>query len=354
MLERIETRCLMTPGDVEPLDSRFRVAGTFNPAVVTFGNRTAIIVRVAEEVVERRDGYVSSPRYDPADGSLKIDWLPKEHCNTHDPRVTIDQRTGRCRLRFISYPRVFFSDDGMRIDEAGPVIRPQGIYETYGLEDPRMTLIEGRYYMTVVGVSQRGISTILFSTQDFQTFERHGIILAPDNKDVVLFPEKIGGRYMMMHRPMPSMALSLPQIWLASSDDLLRWGEHRCLLGGNDTISERVGGGTPPIRTDAGWLTIYHSHEMIERDGKQEQCYVGRTLLLDPNDPSKILAHSPNPIIAPEPSYERHGFFNNVVFPTAVIRRGSEYLVYNGAADENISVIRYDAKALEATLEPCG
>lgn len=352
MLDRLETHCMMTPADVEPRDARLKVVGTFNPGVVAFGDRVAVVVRVVEEVIEQRDGYVSSPRVQAGDGSLHMDWLVAEQQDQSDPRVYVDRMTGVMRLRFISHLRVFFSSDGYRLDETGPVIEPFGDYEIFGIEDPRITPIEGRFYMTYVGVSDRGICTCLMSTEDFQTFTRHGVMFPPDNKDVVLFPEKIQGQYMAMHRPMPSVKFSLPQIWLASSHDLMQWGGHHRLLGGDAQTSDRIGGGTPPIRTDRGWLTIYHGNDKLPPDeaGNLRVRYTGGALLLDLEDPTKLLAHTPEPIIMPEAPYETRGFVDDVIFPTAVIRRDDRYLVYNGAADENISVIEYDVSALEATL----
>lgn len=352
MLERLKTHCMMTPADVKPRDPRLKVVGTFNPGVVTLGDRVAVVVRVVEEVLQKREGYVSSPRVDAQDGSLRIDWLVAEQQDQSDPRVYVDRSTGVMRLRFISHLRVFFSGDGYRIDQAGPVLEPEGAYEIFGIEDPRVTEIEGRCYMTYVAVSDRGICTCLMSTDDFETFTRHGVMLPPDNKDVVLFPEKIAGQYMAMHRPMPSVKFSLPQIWLASSHDLLQWGGHHRLLGGDVQTRDRIGGGTPPIRTERGWLTIYHSNDKLPPDtqGNLRVRYTGGALLLDLDDPTTLLAQTSEPLIVPEEPYETRGFVDNVIFPTAVIRRGDQYLVYNGAADENISVIAYDAAALEADL----
>jgi len=167
---------------------------------------------------------------------------------------------------------------------------------------------------------------------------------------VVLFPEKIGGQYVAMHRPMPAMKFSLPQIWLANSPDLLRWGGHHLLVAaGTGSTSDRIGGGTPPIRTDRGWLTIYHGSDK-KPGSKGVGTYTAGALLLDLDDPTRIIARTHQPIMAPEADFEKHGFVPNVVFPTAVIEREGMYYVYYGAADECVGVVGYDKDALLDTM----
>ena len=351
-LKRLETHCMLTPVELEPSDPRMRVAGAFNPGVAEHDGEVVLLVRVVEEAVEQREGYASSPRVDAATGELGLDWLDVNQLDMSDPRVYLHKPTNINRLRFISHFRVFYSKDGKTVDRAGVRVTPQGPYEIFGIEDPRITRLGDVYYITYVAVSDRGICTCMMSTRDFQTFERHGVILPPDNKDVILFPEKIRGRYVMLHRPMPSLRFNTPQIWLAYSDDLIHWGGHHRLLGGDSASSDRIGGGAAPVRTDRGWLTIYHGNERLPvgEGGALRVCYTGGALMLDLDDPSKLLAQTHEPIITPTEPYETHGFVNNVIFPTAVLERDDRYLVYCGAADENISVIAYDKAALLATL----
>ena len=352
MLERLEDHRLLTPNDVQPSDPRMKVVGTFNPGVCQMDGEVVLLVRVVEEVIEQRDGFVASPRMDAGQGTLDVDWLETSQQDMTDPRLYIDRKTGRVRLRFISHLRVFFSKDGRTIDRAGAVVMPESPYEVFGIEDPRITQIDDVYYITYVAVSPRGICTCTMTTKDFETFERQGVMLPPDNKDVVLFPEKIGGQYVAIHRPMPSVAFSIPQIWIARSPDLTHWGNHQQLLSGDAAQSDRIGGGTPPVRTERGWLTIYHGNERIPigSDGQLKVRYTGGALLLDLNDPTILLAQTPEPIIVPTTPYETTGFVDNVVFPTAIIERDDQFLVYNGAADECTSVIVYDKQALLDTL----
>lgn len=351
MLERQFTHRVLSPDEVPPSDDRLRVVGAFNPGAAAVGDQVVLIVRVVEQVIASSPGLFPSPRFDSNHG-LQIDWLNESDISLADPRVYENKHDGSLRLRFISHLRVYRSKDGKTIDPDADVIAimPQGDYEIYGIEDPRITRIGDTYYITYVAVSHHGVCTCLMSTRDFRGFERHGVIFCPDNKDVVLFPEKIGGDYVAMHRPMPAMKFSLPQIWLAHSPDLIRWGGHELLLAaGADATSDRIGGGTPPIKTDRGWLTLYHGSD--KKPGqKGVGAYTAGALLLDLHNPTRITARTPHPIMAPEADFEKHGFVPNIIFPTAVLDRDTLYYVYYGAADESTGVVGYDKEALLDTL----
>ncbi|MEM1354158.1 MAG: glycoside hydrolase family 130 protein [Planctomycetota bacterium] len=351
MLQRLFTTRLLKPGDLPPSDQAMRVVGVCNPAAQTFGDGVALVARVVEQPVEQRPGQFPSPRY--ADGSLVTDWLDAEDCDSSDPRLYVGRRSGVVRLRFVSHLRVFLSEDGTAIDEATPaaMLIPQGPYESFGIEDPRITKIGATYYITYVGVSPHGVCTRMMSTTDFVQFHRHGTIFCPDNKDVVLFPEKVLGEYVALHRPMPSMRFSPPQVWLARSPDLLHWGNHQPLLGGDGAADaiDRVGGGTPPIRTDRGWLTLYHASD--KKHGEQGVgVYTASAMILDEDHPAKIVARSRGPVMQPEEMFERQGFVDNVVFPTAMLRRDGMLFVYYGAADENLAVCGFGVQDL---LDAC-
>lgn len=214
--------------------------------------------------------------------------------------------------------------------------------ETLGVEDPRITRIEDEFYITYTGVSlypccrpRPSLRTNtpwrcrvgLLSTRDFKSFTKHGCILPNmDNKDVVLFPEKINGKYVMLHRVFPN-------IWMAYSDDLVNWYDHKLLLrvqpGAWDC--NRIGAGAPPIKTEDGWLNIYHGvdHRRNYRLG---------VLMLDLDDPSKVIGRSVDPILSPEEGYEKIGLIPNVVFTCGVVEMNDRYHVYYGGADKVIGV----------------
>lgn len=351
MLRRTFTHCMLRPDDLQAVGENFKVVGAFNPGVTTMNGQTILLIRVVEQPQEDRPGFEPSPRYIPGEG-FTVDWLDERDLEFYDPRVFHMRSTSLQRLRFISYLKVVRSSDGKTPDSLdGPVILPDNIYEEYGVEDPRITQIGQTYYITYVAVSRHGVSTCLMSTTDFEHFKRHGVIFPPENKDVLLFPERIAGDYVAMHRPVPSIRFRPPEMWLARSPDLIHWGAHEQMLGAENTFeNSRVGGGTPPIRTERGWLTIYHGSQRREGD-PGPGIYTAGALLLDLQTPRRVLAQSTEPMMAPEEDFEIHGFVRDVVFPTAVIDRDDEFFVYYGAADENTAVVGYDKGELLNTLE---
>ena len=183
-------------------------------------------------------------------------------------------------------------------------------------------------------------NTGLATTCDFKTFRRLGRITNSrlDDRDVILFPEKIGGKYVMMHRPKQYVGqrygVKYPSIWLEFSDDLLDWEgceSHLLLTGVEHTWEEKVGGSTPPLRTDEGWLVLYHG---VSDCGKGY--YRVGALLLDLENPLKILGKTRECILEPETAYETEGFYKGCVFPTGnVIVNGILY-VYYGAGDRYV------------------
>ncbi len=350
MIDRLFTHCMIRPGDIKPSSESMRVVGVLNPGGAAFGDGVALLIRVVEQPVETRSGFIASPRVDPEAGVV-VDWLNESDYHAKDPRQVTHKHTGEARLRFLSYLKVVHSADGTKPDGFdGPVVWPSEPYESYGIEDPRITKIASTYYITYVAVSPQGIATGLLSTTDFETFRRHGLIFCPENKDVVLFPEKIVDNYAALHRPSGSMKFTPPQIWLARSPDLIHWGSHTQLLSADATDGEdRIGGGTPPIRTREGWLSIYHRSRKADR-GDVAGEYCGYSLLLDLDNPLKVLGQSQEPIMAPSEPFEKEGFLGGVVFPTAIVERDEQLLVYYGAADECVGVTAFSREAVIESL----
>lgn len=350
MLDRLFTNCMIRPGDIPPSSDTMRVVGTFNPGAASYRQGVVLLVRVVEQPVESRKGYVASPRIDPEQGVV-VDWLDENEYHTKDPRQAKHKKTGESRLRFLSYLKVIHSADGRTPDNfAGPVIAPQGPNESYGIEDPRITKIGSTYHITYVAVSPHGIATGLLSTTDFATFRRHGLIFCPENKDVVIFPEKVMGEYIALHRPSGSINFQPPEIWLARSPDLIHWGTHARLLGGElDGMADRIGGGTPPIRTREGWLMIYHQ-SVKTKHSDVAGIYSGYSMLLDLDNPTMILGRSREPVMTPTEPFEKEGFLGGVVFPTGIVERDDELLIYYGAADECVGVTAFSREALTGSL----
>jgi len=207
-------------------------------------------------------------------------------------------------------------------------------YEAAGVEDPRITVIEGTIYVVYVAFSGYGPVMALARTEDFRTYERLGIISEPGNKDGVLFPARIGGRYARLDRPIGN---GIGSIWVSFSKDLLNWGDSRVVISPRPGHwdASRVGASAVPIWTEQGWLEIYHAFKMTSGG----PIYRAGVVLLDVEDPSVVIGRSAVPILAPRMPYERVGDVNNVVFVSgAVVEPDGEVKVYYGAADTSVCV----------------
>jgi len=223
-------------------------------------------------------------------------------------------------------------------------VSPVNESEAYGIEDLRVTHLEGRFYLNYTAVSRDSWATALAVTDNFRTIERKGLIFHPENKDVAIFPEKVGGMYAALHRPNNS-GFGRASIWYSRSPDLLHWGEHECIVRPRDIPWEasKIGGGAPPIKTKEGWLVIYHAKG-------DHSLYSLFTLLLDLEDPRRVIRRGREPILIPEAPYETQGFFPNVVFSNGVIQKDGRVFIYYGAADESACVALTDIDTLLATL----
>ena len=340
-VQRLSTRLLLRPEDMPPSRDDFEVVGAFNPGAVRAGDEVVLLVRVAERPRERRPGFTGLPRWDPA-GGLTVDWVPESELDPVDPRVVRRKADGLVRLTFTSHLRVVRCGDGRAVREiTGFTFHPQAEVEEFGVEDPRITPLDGRFYFSYVSVSRHGPASALASTADFRTFERHGVLFCPENKDVVLFPERIGGTFAALHRPVCGTPFTRPEMWVARAPDLIHWGAHAPLaVPGGAWQSGRVGAGAPPVRVPDGWLEIYHGNRRPTRPGEVGSYYAG-AILLDPDDPGRVRRRTPEPFFVPEADFEVAGFVPNVVFPTGVVQDGGTTLVYYGAADAFTAVAEF-------------
>jgi len=334
---------------VPPSRPDLEVVGAFNPAAIRHGNEILLLLRVAE-APRVADDEVAAPVYNASSGQLDIrKWNRGAHgVDTSDPRVTVVE--GRTWLTSISHLRIARSTDGINFEiDSAPALSPANDYESFGTEDPRITLIDGTYWINYTAVSPRGISTALASTKDFRTFDRHGIIFSPPNRDVTIFPEKIGGRYAALHRPMAGEP-GEQAIWSASSSDMLDWGHHRYVAGARDGAwdNSKIGGGAVPFRVRTrdidGWLAVYHGVTA------SPITYSLGALLLDANDPSRVMGRSSEPILKPEAEYEKSGFFDGVVFTCGLIAEDDLVRIYYGAADGVTAVADLSLDAILAGL----
>ncbi len=331
MANRFFENPIISKTDIMPSHADWVVECVLNPGVFQYAGKTWLLLRVAERPVQR-EGSVSFPIMD-GEGGYQILSFDKD-----DPRVDLsDARmvgyAGKTYLSTISHLRLMCSDDGINFYEPRDIpaaIFGEGPLETYGIEDCRVSLIDGSYYLTYTQVSASGVGVGLMQTNNWRDYRRHGMILPPHNKDCTLFEERIGGHYFCLHRP-SGISLGGNYIWLASSPDLLHWGRHHCILQTREGWwdSARVGAGAAPIRTEEGWLEIYHGADHQHR-------YCLGAMLLDLDDPSKVLARSHHPLLEPISDYERNGFFGNVVFTNGHVVNGDVITLYYGASDEVI------------------
>ena len=217
---------------------------------------------------------------------------------------------------------------------AVPVLEPSANWEEFGCEDPRITYLNDRFYVTYTAYSQRGPRIALASTEDFSRFKKHGIV-GPDlnDKDCVLFPELIDGKIALLHRVDGKIQIAYFEDLEALENSRRYWNVYLRDLEAVEVIRPRfywerrkVGAGPPPIRTPKGWLVIYHgvSAERIYRVG---------ALLLDLDNPKEVIARTREPILQPEADFETSGVVPNVVFPDGAVVHGGELFVYYGGAD---------------------
>ncbi|MHC4904491.1 MAG: glycoside hydrolase family 130 protein [Planctomycetota bacterium] len=346
LVERFPENPIITPADVPPSRDDYEVVGAFNPGATIFNDEIILLLRVAERPKDKAADEQVAPILNPDTGEIELFRVKND-----DPNITDipDSRSfyykDEMRLTSISHLRIARSKDGIHFTvDPAPAVFPRESYETYGLEDPRITKIENLYYITYKVVSDKGICTALLTTEDFAHFNRHGIIFCPENLDVVIFPERIDGKYWALTRPVPRY-IGPRGIWIASSPDAVHWGEHLPLvLPQEGTFHDgKTGGSCVPIKTDDGWLEIYHGSDIQDK-------YSLAAVLLDLNDPSKVIARGKIPIMEPAAPYELQGFYGNVVFSCGAIEKDNSVLIYYGASDEFTAVAKTTVSRILSTF----
>ena len=265
--------------------------------------------------------------------------------------VRVEDRTGISRLVVATSP------DGIgdwTVDETrGLRPEPDRFEEHWGVEDPRITQIDGTYYVVYTGYSEGGPLVCLATTEDFVTFERHGVIIPPEDKDAALFPETFEGRWALLHRPATATAGLGAHVWLSWSPDLRYWGDGRIVLParrGGWWDANKVGTGPPPLRTDEGWLLCYHGVRVTASGS----LYRVGLALLDLDDPCTVLRRTDEWVFGPTEPYERMGDVPGVVFPTGWVlgEDGDTLRVYYGAADSVVALATVSLAILLAGLRP--
>lgn len=328
--KRNKNNPLIKPTDLIPAIQGMRISCLLNPGVFRIDNKTWLILRVAERPTQI-EGKISFPIYN-IQGKIEVVSFDKNDPNLNftDPRVI--KYKDQNYLTTLSYFRLMYSEDDEHFfeDSNFPPIFGEGFLESFGIEDCRVATMKDGFFLTFTEVSPVAVGVGLIITKDFKHYDRKGMILPPHNKDCAIFEEKINGMYYAFHRP-SSPELGGNYIWIAQSPDRIHWGNHKCIAvtreGNWDSV--RVGAGGPPIRTSEGWLEIYHG-------ANHENRYCLGALLLDLNNPSKVLARSKEPIMEPIADYEQTGFFGNVIFTNGHYISDDTIKIFYGASDEVI------------------
>jgi predicted GH43/DUF377 family glycosyl hydrolase len=312
---------------------------------------------------------------------------------TTNPGAWYDEEEGRVYLLYRAagadpehriYLGLAVSEDGYRFQRASdkPVFGPSiDGFDAGCVEDPRIVKMGEAYYITYASrpfppgeywrsdeersyrppvcppdypkVLQENLtSTGLALTRDLRHYIRAGRLTDPmvDDRDVILFPEKVNGKYVLMHRPMswvgPEYGTEHPAMWISTGDDLLDWSESQLLATARYDWEHKIGGNTPPIRTEHGWLTLYHAvgSDLLYRLG---------AMLLDLEDPAKVLHRTPDWLIQPEEDYELQGYYNGVIFPCGKVVIDGTLFVYYGGADKYVGLATCSLEELLDHLLSC-
>ena len=252
-----------------------------------------------------------------------------------------------------------FSDDGIRwevTDKPCFAFKTEEIRRAY---DPRLTVIDGRCYVCFAVDTAHGIRGGIAVTDDFDRFDVLSLS-APDNRNMVLFPEKMNGKFMRLERPFPIYGRGAAEafdIWFSDSPDARYWGNTQLVLGSEEVpfANRKIGPAAPPVKTEKGWLTLFHAVDVEPGrvfdswNGKWPKRYTTGIMLLDLNDPAKVIGMANEPLLVPESQYpyEVQGFRGSVIFATGMILEGDgEVKIYYGASDTVMALASADVDDL--------
>ena len=373
MITPIIDKIVFSPADVDmnysPLRSQLNtetyVLGAFNPGMTRLPNGNMLLmVRIAESLSNpESDNMYKVLRWSKEKGYV-YDLIPTDSIVKSDLRkieiVNLPHKTfGLTSLSWLL--PVEFSVDGLEIVRIhyDKIIQPEDNYQEYGIEDPRITKIENRYYMTACAVSSYRHSTILYSSSDGLNYDLHGIILDHQNKDMVLFPQKINGLYYALTRPVGenylispqnSLTLSGPSMFMAQSPDLLHWKpveKFAIQPKLNSLINLKLGGGAQPVLTDNGWLVLFHGVEDYGAIGK----YRTFKTMLNKYQPYNIeYIDIQNPVLESCSKLSIHlenmKYVDDVVFTTGIEEYNDVFILASGELDLCCRITHFYKSAL--------
>lgn len=352
---------LIKPSDLTPSSKYFEIIGTLNPGVIRLANGDIVMyVRVIEKLIKTQDKkYFYSPRLiGEHKYQVKVDKFRRDLVeNSSDLDFLF--KDGTKRLTFISHlRRVILDKTGFKIKsiDKKPSFFGLAWDGELGIEDPRITKINNLYIMTYVSLSKAvNVSTSYAISNDCINWYRRGVIFNEQNKDVVVFPEMINEAYVAIERPEGSFQFTHPHMWVSYSKDMESWGRQHPLeiSKKNEWDSGKVGAGAPPIKTEKGWLLIYHGviepkrvkirESIVKRMQindifeETDTLYCVGAALLDLKNPNKILSKTPVPLLFPLRKYEVDPFEGKgVIFPTGLVidEDRKDVLLFCGAGDK--------------------
>lgn len=262
---------------------------------------------------------------------------------------------------------IAFSEDGIRWtvrERPFLTVEDMNDPEITKVYDPRLTVIDGVCYLCFAVDTRHGLRGGVARTDDFVSIQVLSMTV-PDNRNMVLFPQRIGGKYMRLERPFPVYSrggIDRFDLWASASPDLRYWGDSRLVAAVEDIpfANDKIGPGAPPVKTGQGWLTLIHAVDIDRTRGKHgweaawQKRYCAGLLLLDLEDPSKVIGISRQPLIAPETRYEvEEGFRTHVIFPGGMVLEDSgEVKIYYGASDTVECLATADVADLLALCRP--
>lgn len=368
-------KVLVKPDDLKPSSKDFEILGVLNPGATRLSDERIILyIRVIERLIKFEDEkYYYSPRYVGEDKfKIVIDKFEKNKVASSTD-FGFDFKDGTKRLTYIShFRRVVLDKTGLKIIsiEQKPSFYGLKWDAELGVEDARLTKVGDTYFMTYVGLSRKeNVSTYLAISKDCFNWYRRGIIFEEQNKDVVIFPEKVNGRYVAFDRPEGGFEFTSPHIWIAYSKDGEFWGKLKAVsLFKKGEVIFRSGSGPPPIKTDKGWLLFFHvvtkekkKLSFWERyfrredpstiDYSPDDCYSVWSALFDMNVPSKLIYRSKGPILIPKKKREISFEGKKVIFPTGVVQDKDYILLYCGLGDRYVGVKKIKIKDVLKSLE---
>ena len=339
---RFKENPLLSPADLPPSAPNLQVRCLLNPGVFLFQDKVHLLVRVAEGVQFAGEKLFIPIRME--NGIMQVLTFDRNDPELRENDVRVINYKGLDYLTTLSYLKLFSSNDGIIFKPETLSLHGTGRYEQFGIEDCRVSLLNDTYYLSYTAVSDNGVTVALKTTKNWQHFEERGLIFPPHNKDVAIFETRIDGKFYALHRP-SSKEIGGHYIWLAESPDGYYWGQHQCLLKSRPGYwdAARVGAGAAPIKTEQGWLLIYHG-----ADYQHRYCLGAALLALDA--PWRVLARTEEPIMEPTATYELNGFFGSVIFSNGHVVRGDQLTIYYGAADEVICGANFSITQIMAQL----